>query len=286
MLRQRRSAWLLGLLAACGGKADRQAAIVSVGGAPATISPGQGGTGAETAGKPGAAGGGSAGVPPSTNESGARDAGAAGQSAPGEGGQAGAKSWTPDAPRALTTMAKAPEWYAKDTTQAQGLLVAPDGRVFFESTNKIYEIAGAQVSDYLTDVEAQAAVGSQDGYGFGGLGFDQQGTLYATYAGSMIRSAAPHQLDLWRAEVGSTMAPALSLSVLGQDDVLASSTEGVWRVTAQTSATLLKSFMPLDEPCVVPKVSLAGIRHLHGAARLRSASCRTWAFRRFDGVGY
>ncbi len=136
----------------------------------------------------GAAGGGSAGVPPSTNESGARDAGAAGQSAPGEGGQAGAKSWTPDAPRALTTMAKAPEWYAKDTTQAQGLLVAPDGRVFFESTNKIYEIAGAQVSDYLTDVEAQAAVGSQDGYGFGGLGFDQQGTLYATYAGSMIRS--------------------------------------------------------------------------------------------------
>ncbi len=79
------------------------------------------------------------------------------------------------------------------------------------------------------------------------------------------------------------MAPALSLSVLGQDDVLASSTEGVWRVTAQTSATLLKSFMPLDEPCVVPKVSLAGIRHLHGAARLRSASCRTWAFRRFDG---
>jgi len=257
VLRLHRSVWLFGLMAACGGKADRKAESLPVGGAAPVASAGQAGTSTETAGAPAVAGSRSAGMPPSPNEGGAGDAGAAGENASGDGGQAGTTSWTPDAPRSLTAVAKAPEWYGKDETQAQGLLIAPDGRVFFETTNKIYEIAGVQVRDYLTDVETQAAVGNQDGYGFGGLGFDQQGTLYATYGGSMIRSSAPHQLELWRAEVGSAMAPALSLSVLGQDDVLASSTDGMWRVTAQTTATLLKSFSPLDEPCVFPKVSLA-----------------------------
>lgn len=213
---------------------------------------------------PAAASGGSPGSsisasPAGAGESGATTqgaSGAAGQSAAGDGGQAGTPGWAPDAPRVLTTVAKEGEWYARDPTQTEGLVMAPNGRLFFETAIKIYEIADGRANEYLTDGEALAAVGNQDGYAFGGLGFDQQGTLYATYAGSMIRSTAPHQLELWRAEAGSRMAPAQSLAVIGRDDVLAASTESIWRVTGQATATLLESFQPLDAPCSFSKLSL------------------------------
>ena len=158
--------------------------------------------------------------------------------------------------RVLTTQATKGEWYNKSLTP--GLLVAPNGHVFFETAYTLYEVVADQVSDYLTDVEAQAAVGNRDTHGFGGLGVDQHGTLYSTYGGFLIRLNAPHQVEFWRTEPGSGTAPALALAVLGENDVIALGTEGMWRVTAQAPATSLKSFAPIDNPCPDPRLTLDG----------------------------
>lgn len=230
-----------------------QDVMPAAGGGTASWLGGQAGAGGMAAS--GATGGGAGGSPPSLAEGGAPDAGAAGQSTPTDGGQTGATRWMPDAPRVLTTQATEASWYGKDPTQ--GLTVTPNGHVLLETAYKIYEIAGNKVSDYLTDVETLAAIGNHDGYGFGGLGLDQQGTVYATFSGSVIRSNGPHQLELWRAEPGSMSAPALGLSVLGHDDVIAFGTEGMWRITGETAPTPLMSFTAIGDTCPYPKISLA-----------------------------
>jgi hypothetical protein len=254
----RQGVWLLAFAAACGGRASPGVDAVPTSSAGTFSSAGA--SGVPTAGTTGTASAGFAGVPAESGAGGvsvggASDIGVAGQSTSAEGGESGATSWAPDAPRTLTTQATEGEWYNKGATQ--GLVVAPNGHVFLETAYKIYEIAGAQVSEYLTDVEAQAAIGSHGGYGFGGLGIDQHGMLYASYSGSLIRSTEPHQLEFWRADPGSVMAPALGLSVLGPDDVIALGTEGAWRVTAQAAATPLQSFLPIHDSCPYPRLNLA-----------------------------
>ena len=104
-------------MAACGGKADRERQIPPVGGAPG-FPTGHAGTGGESADA------GAAGIAATPDQGGASDASAGGESFSGEAGQAGATSWTPEAPRSLTTVATEGEWYGKGLTQ--GLLVAPN----------------------------------------------------------------------------------------------------------------------------------------------------------------
>ncbi len=240
---------LSGMIAACSGKAE-----LSQGTTPEAGSDVGGGAGAPeaaggTAGRMqvGDAGAAAAGDPIVSG------AGAAGSHA--EGGDAGSLPSSPDAARILTTAATDGEWYGKDPTH--GLVLISDRRVLLQTSYKIHQIQDSVVSDYFTDIEAQAAFGTHNTYGFGDLGQDARGTLYATYAGSILRWNVTQSPQLWRTLPGTENAPALRIAVLGPDDVLAISKDGIWRVTGQAAAVPLKTLETSADTCPYPDFVLA-----------------------------
>lgn len=172
--------------------------------------------------------------------------GQAGTSDAGEGGNS-SDSPASTAPRLVTQIATEPEWYPR--TSMPGLAVTPQGRIFVATEYKIYEIADGEAHDFLTNVEAYEAVGSSDGFGFGDLGVDQGGTLYATYSGSIIRLSQAHQVDYWRQEPKTEAAPAMRLGVLAVNDVLSLGSEGIWRVEGQEPASPLVAFDDVQNRC-------------------------------------
>ena len=157
--------------------------------------------------------------------------GALGEGGLNEGGQGGAELAAPDAKRLLANIAADIDW---STEEGIGMVVNRDEQVFFATPYRIYQVNGDAVSEYLTDVEAIAAVGRNDGYEFGALAMDPMGSLYATFSGSIIHVTAPHRADLWRAEPG---VEVMRLAAVGADDVLALEANGLWRVTGPSSIT-------------------------------------------------
>ena len=211
----RNGLWLVVAIAACGGRVERLTEGMPPGGTDAggqihqagsQAAGGIGGVGGAVVG--GAVTAGAAGIGAVLDEGGA----AGDEAIAGEGGEGGGSDWFPDAPRLLTQFATEGEWFGKDPIH--GLVVTRSGTLFLETSYKIYEINGAQVSVYLTEADTLAALGNHGSYGFGDLGLDAQGTLYATYAGSIARVNIAHEPVLWRADPGTASAPVLRLRAL------------------------------------------------------------------------
>ena len=244
----------LSLTVACGGRVQRDApgaagsaASTSIGGTTSSLGGVRGdGTSGGQAGHP------SGGAATQGGEGGAAEAGAAGRGA--EAGAGGAPAPTSLLPRTLTRVATEFEWQAR--YDVPDLIVTPAGRVFLETPYKIYEVEGSHANVYLTDVEAIAAVGLNDGYEFGGLDVDQHETLYATFSGRLIRMNAAHRVEPWRTAPGSAHLQAIRVRVLGVNDVLTLGKAGIWRVTAQTPATQLFSFPEAEDRYPYPEFAL------------------------------
>ena len=101
--------------------------------------------------------------------------GALGEGGLSEGGQGGAELAAPDAKRLLANIAANIDW---STEEGVGMVVDRDEQVFFATPYRIYQVNDDAVSEYLTDVEAIAAVGRNVMVGeFGALAMDPMGSF-------------------------------------------------------------------------------------------------------------
>jgi hypothetical protein len=154
--------------------------------------------------------------------------------------------------RSLLLVTSAGPWQVGQSTA--GMAVDTKGRVYIGDQDNVYVADGALVTTYLTAAEAASTSAAAGLLGFDDLDIASDDALYILSSGTVVRSRAAHQAEIWR-DV-SQIQQARHLGVIANDFVGLIGADGFWTSTP-TATQLVYAAADIDDGIDCAKEDLA-----------------------------